>query len=165
MTESGIRRIRVPCNGLVQRVERVGVSLFQRFHDAAVDVVFQHQSPRAVQGGTNRRQLNEHFAAIAVVLHHPLHRLQMPDDPGETVDHRFLFLGGVDMGVFPAVHMALAHSSSSFPVIPCPRPFVSCDSTASLSARSISSNFSSSSPLYLSPSCSTAVWMKLSLVS
>ena len=85
-------------------------------------MILQNHLTGIVQGRPDSRQLNQHLRAVVPLLHHPLHLFQMADGPGKAVDHGFLVLVDmavgmgrsvgveIDMAVDRIVFMALGHS-------------------------------------------------------
>ena len=83
--------------GFVQLLDGLGVPGLDRVHDAVVDMVLQNNIAGAVDGGTDRGQLDQNFGAVPALLDHGLDRSEMTDGPGETVDYRLSVFVGVGM--------------------------------------------------------------------
>ena len=66
-----------------------------------LQVILQDHLGGAAEGGSNRGQLDQHLGAVTPVLHHPLHRFQVADGPGQPVQH------GLGLGMHVAVDMAV----------------------------------------------------------
>ena len=60
-----------------------------------------------IQGGSHCRQLHQHLGAVIAFLHHPLHLFQMPDGPGQAVDHRLLIFVNMAVGMGDPVGMEI----------------------------------------------------------
>ena len=73
---------------LAETVQCLLVVLLDRVDDAVLDVVLQNDLADVVDGGTDRRNLNQDLRAVAPVLDHLLDRFQMPDGARQPVDHR-----------------------------------------------------------------------------
>lgn len=74
-----------------------------------------HDHPAgAVQCRTHRSQLNKYLGTILTVFHHPLHLFQMTDGTGQTVNHRFLILMDMPMGVGNSVGVKIGMILSAF---------------------------------------------------
>ena len=84
-------------NGLAQIVDGVRIPGGYRVHHAVAHMILEDHLARIIQGGANRRQLDQHLGAIVTLFHHPPHLLQMADGPGQPVEDRLLVL--VDMTV------------------------------------------------------------------
>lgn len=55
---------------------------------AVLDVVLEHLAANAIDGGFDGGKLRQHFAAIAVFLHHFANGFQVSDGAREPVDDR-----------------------------------------------------------------------------
>ena len=73
---------------LAEAVKRLFVVPFDRVDDAVLDMILQNDLADVVDGGTDRRNLNQDLRAVAPVLDHLLDRFQMPDGARQPVDHR-----------------------------------------------------------------------------
>ncbi len=98
-------------------------------HHAVAQVVLQYHLSRVSQGRAHGGQLDQHVRAVLPVGHHPPHLFQMPDGPGQTVQHRFLVLMDMAVAVGDAVGVAIGvvvfvwHGCSLvFPRIVSPHP-------------------------------------------
>ena len=60
-------------------------------------MVLQNHLAGVVQGRADSSQLHQDFRTVVTLFHHPLHLFQVADGPCQTVDHGFLIL--VDMAV------------------------------------------------------------------
>ena len=88
---------------LTQIVDGIFVSGRHRIHHTMAHMVFQDDLARIVQCAAHRRQLDEHLGALVPLLHHPLHLFQMPDGSSQAIDHRFLILVDMTVGMGDAV--------------------------------------------------------------
>ena len=73
---------------LAEAVKRLFVILLDRVDDAVLNVVLQNDLADVVDGGTDRRNLNQDLRAVAPVFDHLFDRFQMPDGARQPVDHR-----------------------------------------------------------------------------
>ena len=89
-------------DGLVQGGQLVGI-VGGGIGNAVLQMVFQDNFRRAVEGGAHRSQLHQDLGTIPAVLHHALDRLQVADGPGQAVQHRL----GLGMAVAVAVVMGV----------------------------------------------------------
>ena len=62
-------------------------------------MIFQNQLACIVDGVPYRGKLDEHIAAVGILVHHPLNLIQMAGSPGQAVDHGLLLLRTVDMAM------------------------------------------------------------------
>ena len=76
------------------------ISGLHRVYNTVLDVILQDDLSGVVDGGFYGRKLDQHFAAVSPVLHHPSDGFQMADGPAEPVQHSLRI--GVHM--FVAVH-------------------------------------------------------------
>ena len=73
---------------LAEAVQCLLVVPFDRVDDAVLDMILQNDLADVVDGGTDRRNLNQDLRAVAPVFDHLFDRFQMPDGARQPVDHR-----------------------------------------------------------------------------
>ena len=86
-----------PVDGGTEVFDGVFVAGGNRVHHAVAHMVLQNHLAGVVQGRADSSQLHQDFRTVVTLFHHPLHLLQVADGPCQTVDHGFLIL--VDMAV------------------------------------------------------------------
>ena len=73
---------------LAEAVDRLFVVLLDRVDDAVLDMILQNDLADVVDGGADRRNLNQNLRAVAPILDHLPDRFQMSDGARQPVDHR-----------------------------------------------------------------------------
>ena len=102
------RSLHVLVDGLTEVVDGLLIALLRGFDYAVLQVILQYELAGVVDGAAHGGNLNQHFGAIAPILHHAANRLQMPDGAGEAVEHRAGMLVGVGMVVAVGVFVGNA---------------------------------------------------------
>ena len=87
-------------NGGLEVIDRFFISVLHRVDDAVGDVLADDDLAERADRGADGRELDEHIRAVLVPLDHVLHFVQMPDDPGQTVDNTLFVFRRVVMGVY-----------------------------------------------------------------
>ena len=90
---------------VVQGFHRFQIILLNRFYYAVTDVVFHNHLAGIIDSIADCRQLDQHFRAVLIPLHHPSDRFEMADRPGKPVEDSLFLLRAVHMmmGVTAAV--------------------------------------------------------------
>ena len=110
-------------DGAAEFLDGGGVVFLGCLHETVTDMVLQDDAAHAAQRGADSGQLDQDFRTVTAVLHHALHRLQMSDGAGDSVEHRLRFGMGVRVAVVMFMLMlmrvfVLIHEMQCFHIVP-----------------------------------------------